>query len=136
VPQDYSEAARWYKLAAEQGHREAEFNLGLMYAAGDGVTRDDREAARWYRLAAEQGLAEAQFNLAAFYALGTGVPRDYVVAYQWLCLAAAAGDSNAVTGKERVAARLSPEQIARAQAWAAAWKPCTSNEDCKLRLGP
>ena len=37
--------------------------LGLIYATGQGVAKDDAEAARWYRMAAELGMAEAQFNL-------------------------------------------------------------------------
>lgn len=105
-----------------------------MYAGADGVPQDDHEAAHWYRLAAEQGLAEAQFNLAALYAVGKGVSQDYLAAYQWLCLAASAGDSHAVTGKERVGARLSAAQIERADAWAAAWKPCQGQDECEARL--
>ena len=37
-------------MAAEQGIARAEFNLGLMYATGEGVPQDDAEAVRWYRL--------------------------------------------------------------------------------------
>ena len=48
------------RLAAEQGNANAQFNLGLMYANGEGVPEDDAEAVRWYRLAAEQGNANAQ----------------------------------------------------------------------------
>lgn len=120
-------------MAAEQGHKEAACNLGLMYAGGDGVPRDDREAAHWYRLAAEQGLAAAQFNLAALYALGKGLSEDYLASYQWLCLSSA-GDSDAATRKQRVAARLSAEQLERAQAWVAAWKPCQGKQDGEARL--
>jgi len=54
VPQDYAEAARWYRLAAEQGFAMAQYNLGLMYNNGEGVAQDYAEAARWLRLAAEQ----------------------------------------------------------------------------------
>ena len=46
----------------------AQYNLGVMYDQGDGVTEDHAEALRWYRLAAEQGHAEAQFNLGVMYA--------------------------------------------------------------------
>ena len=46
---------KWYRLAAEQGDASAQFNLGIMYANGQGVLKDDAEAMRWYRLAAEQG---------------------------------------------------------------------------------
>ena len=50
VPQDDAEAARWYRLAAEQGSGAAQFNLGLMYVNGRGVLfgQDYAEAARWY----------------------------------------------------------------------------------------
>ena len=43
------------RTCAEQGDARAQYNLGLMYARGDGVPEDDAEAVRWWRLAAEQG---------------------------------------------------------------------------------
>ena len=64
------------RQAAEQGDATAQFNLGLMYANGEGVPEDDAEAVRWYRMAAEQGLAIAQFNLGVKYDFGEGVPKD------------------------------------------------------------
>src|SRR4030095_1164368 len=63
VPQDYTEALKWYRLAAAQGYAEAQFNLGVMYLGGEGVPQDYAEALKWYRLAAAQGEAKAQFNL-------------------------------------------------------------------------
>ena len=53
VKQDYAEALKWLRLAAEQGYVEAQTFLGVMYANGQGVGQDYAEAARWYRLAAE-----------------------------------------------------------------------------------
>ena len=38
---------------AEQGDTEAQYDLGLMYANGEGVARDDEQAVRWFRSAAE-----------------------------------------------------------------------------------
>ena len=55
--QDYAEAVRWHRLAAEQGNASAQNNLGFMYGIGRGVPQDYAEAVRWYRLAAEQGNA-------------------------------------------------------------------------------
>ena len=55
VPQDYAEAVKWYRLAAEQGYAAAQYNLGVMYDNGQGVPQDYAEAVKWYRLAAEQG---------------------------------------------------------------------------------
>ena len=68
------------RARAAQGDAEAQFNIGVMYAEGRGVPRDDAEAVRWYRLAAEQGHAYAQFNLGVMYAYGEGVPQDDVQA--------------------------------------------------------
>ncbi len=51
------------------GQRPRAVNLGVMYASGKGVPKDDAEAVRWYRLAAEQGNALAQVA-----ATGEGVP--------------------------------------------------------------
>jgi TPR repeat protein len=63
VPQDCTEAAKWYGFAAIRGDVDAQFNLGLLYANGHGVPQDRTEAARWYRLAADQGHADARRNL-------------------------------------------------------------------------
>ncbi len=35
-----AEAARWYRLAAEQGNAKAQYNLGIMYVNGEGVPQD------------------------------------------------------------------------------------------------
>ena len=52
VPEDDTEAVRWYRLAAEQGDAPAQYFLGSMYDDGEGVSEDDVEAARWHRLSA------------------------------------------------------------------------------------
>ena len=67
VPEDAdvldAEAARWFRLAAEQGHADAQNYLGDRYWTGEGVPQDYAEAVHWYRLAAYQGVAEAQYFL-------------------------------------------------------------------------
>ena len=78
---DYATALREWRPLAEQGDAEAQFNLGLMYANGEGVPEDDVQAAFWFRKAAEQGDAAAQNNLGVRYDNGEGVPEDYVQAY-------------------------------------------------------
>ena len=37
-------AVKWFRKATEQGHAEAQYNLGLMYSKGDGVQQDYAEA--------------------------------------------------------------------------------------------
>ena len=117
VPQDYAEAAKWYRRAAEQGDGFAQLNLGDMYKLGRGVPQDYAEAAKWYRLASEHGYvraqdfvddydeagkwrglaakqgddAEVQYNLGVMYHRGKGVPPSYVKAAKWYRLAAEQG---------------------------------------------
>ena len=45
---------------AEQGNPEAQFELGVLYAKGEGIQQDSKEAFKWSRLAAEQGHAQAK----------------------------------------------------------------------------
>ena len=56
VPQDFYEAAKWYYLAAVQGHREAQFQLGLLYNKGQGVPRDYLLSYLWLNLSASQAV--------------------------------------------------------------------------------
>jgi hypothetical protein len=60
VAQDFVEAVRYYRMAAEQRTAHAQFVLGGCYEAGQGVAQDWVEAVRYYRLAAAQGNADAQ----------------------------------------------------------------------------
>ena len=123
VTQDYAEAVKWYRKAAEQGDAEAQVNLGNMYFKGQGVTQDYAETVKWYRKAAEPGDAFAQANLGLMYYLGHGVAQDYVQAHMWLNLAAAQGYTAAVKLRDRVASKMTPNQIAEAQRRAREWKP-------------
>ncbi len=88
---NYTEAAKWYRKAAEQGLAEAQFNLGVCYKKGEGVPQSYSEAVKWYRKAAEQGLAEAQYNLGVCYKKGEGVPQSYSEAVKWYRKAAEQG---------------------------------------------
>ncbi len=70
VPQDDKQAVHWFTKSAEQGDADAQYNLGLMYAEGDGVPQDDKQAVHWFTKSAEQGDAGAQFSLGVMYAEG------------------------------------------------------------------
>jgi TPR repeat protein len=54
-PQDYAEAAKWYRLAAEQGFEFAQKRLGVMYEYGNGVLQDNTMAHMWYNIASANG---------------------------------------------------------------------------------
>jgi uncharacterized protein len=126
VPQNYAEALRWYRLAAEQGLASAQFSIGSMYDGGYGVPRDHAAALKWYRLAAEQGHAFAQFNLGYIYSEGQGVPQDYVQAHMWFNLASAMGEPTAAEQRDKLAQRMTPAQVAKAQKLAREWKPTSA----------
>jgi len=49
---DKTEAARWFRRAADQGHPYAQARLARMLENGDGVAKDADEAVEYYRLAA------------------------------------------------------------------------------------
>lgn len=88
---DYPKAAKLWKTLADQGDATAMFNLGVAYASGQGVSRDQDKAVAYYRKAAEKGYAPAQFNLGAAYQNGQGVSKDLTEAAKWWRKAAVHG---------------------------------------------
>ena len=54
------EAVQWYRKAAEQGHKDAQFKLGQFLCEGKGTAKDEKEGLVWYKKAAKQGHAEAK----------------------------------------------------------------------------
>ena len=95
VPQNYVEAVKWYRLAADQGDAAAQTSLGAKYQKGRGVPQSDAEALRWFRKAADQGDGGAQFNLGLMYLDGYGVPHSDAEAAGWFRKAADQGYADA-----------------------------------------
>ncbi len=56
---DYATALRIFRQLADQGYASAQFNLGVMYGNGQGVTQDYVRAHMWYSLAAARGQKDA-----------------------------------------------------------------------------
>ena len=54
-PKDLAEAARWYRLAAEKGHAESQYDLGFMLLLGEGGPKDIEEGVMWLERAGELG---------------------------------------------------------------------------------
>ena len=94
VPQDYAQAALWWRKAAEQGYAQAQYNLAASYYNGEGVPQDYAQAAAWLRKAAEQGNAHARDSLGVSYYHGQGVPQDYAQAALWFRKAAEQGNAD------------------------------------------
>ena len=89
------EAARWFRLAADQGYADAQFELGFAYRTGRGVEKSDEEAVHWYQRAAGQGDADAQFQMGVAYKYGKGVEPSDEEAVRWYQLAADQGHEKA-----------------------------------------
>ena len=115
MQQRHAEAVRWLRLAADQGHADAQNNLGLMYADGRGVVEDDAEAVRWLRLAADQGVAGGLYNLGVMYADGEGVLQDNVTAHMWFNIAGANGDEDGRDNREKIERKMTPFYVSEAQ---------------------
>lgn len=112
-------AIKYYTLAAEKGHADAQFNLGrLYYIIGNEKYRvkgpggvfvelvkpivpyeEDVLAEKWFRAAAEQGSVKAQFGLGELLMDGIGVERstkNYEEGVNWMKKSAASGFKPAI----------------------------------------
>ncbi|HYM31975.1 MAG TPA: hypothetical protein VEU47_11775 [Candidatus Cybelea sp.] len=89
---DQTEAASWFRVAAERGHADAQVALALCLAEGRGVAQNRAEAAQWLTLAAQHGHTAAQHELALRYLRGNGVAADRGEAARWFRVAAESGD--------------------------------------------
>jgi TPR repeat protein len=90
------EAVRRYKLAADHGDADGQFNLGKMYEAGrGGLPSDSMEAARLFKFSADQGHAGGQLHLAYMYETGSGVLKDLREAARLYRLSADQGNAEA-----------------------------------------
>ena len=134
------EAAKWFRLAAEQGHAEAQEGLAGLYYIGYGVREDYVEAAAWYMKAANQGLSCSQLQLGEMYQNGEGVRKNYVQAYFWMNLASAyerGGGLDCSKGapgeRNTIAAHMTPSQVNEAQRLAREWKRIISADPISNR---
>ncbi len=116
---DYRTAFAGFKKLAEQGLAIAQINLGLMYADGEGVPKNEQQAVAWYRKAAEQGSATAQMSLGVMYADGRGVPKDEQQAAAWYRKAAEQGLASAqsILGVRYLKGRGVPKDEQQAVVW-------------------
>ena len=109
---------------AVQGNADAQFFLGSIYLLPQ---KDIGEGLKWLRLSAEQGMQDAQLLLGKAYMEGSKeLPRDPVQGDMWLRLAVK--DNKEFYQDELHAAenQMTADQIAKAKALVAAWKPKAS----------
>jgi len=120
---DYAKAAYWYRLAADKGHAEAEYDLAGLYSDGNGVPRDQTQAFELVKKSAMTGFLPAQVRVAWRYANGRGVEKSDSEAFFWYTVAARHGDKQAEKARIGIAKMLPPPQINEAETKAVSWKP-------------
>ena len=133
ITKTLSEAVKWYRKAADQGHDEAknrlkivemilnaqngqakaQYELGMAYENGsDDFRKSPAEAVTWFRKAANQGYAEAQYELGNAYEAGSGVLQSHFTAMSWYREAANQGHAGAEEIVKREEARDAEEKMA------------------------
>jgi cell division protein FtsN len=112
VPADAKLAQSWYQKAAQQGHEQAQANLGLILFQGG----DRQGAMPWIIMAAQHGEPRAQYVLGTAMFNGDLVARDWPRAYALMTRAASTGLAQAATSLQQMDRYLS---VADRQAGAA-----------------
>jgi hypothetical protein len=72
-----------YLARAKAGDVQAQLELAILYARGEGVPQDYATAATWFRAAGEKGNPRAQYDLGVLYERGRGVQADAAEAVAW-----------------------------------------------------
>lgn len=105
-----------YKDAAMKGHVEAQNALATFFYNGEVVPQNLATARQLFQAAARGRQPDAMFNLAVMLAQGQGGDKDLAAAYAWCTLAKGLGNAQAATALPVIAAHLTPEEKARAEA--------------------
>ena len=88
--------------AAQQGHPNAIFGLGIMYQKGQGTDPSPKKANAYFKMAAERGHANAQFNIGIAYFNGEeGYNQSFELAREWWTRAAAQGHKGGIASLKR-----------------------------------
>ena len=112
---NFKEAMQELLPAARSGNADAEELIGVMYAMGLGVERDEMRAFEWYLRSAMKGHPGAQSGVGWYYEVGRGMPSpDLIRAYMWYVLSAIGGDPDAAISQEEVVKKMSKKQIEKA----------------------
>ena len=94
---DSEQKLHYYRLAAEEGNVEAQYDLGLaLEDVFDKKAPTNEEAFKWMKAAADQGHARANYCLGNFYRSGTWVDSDPYKAFEHYSKAASMGDADGI----------------------------------------
>ena len=112
---DFEAAREMFLPLARSGNADAEELIGVMYAMGLGVERDDQRAFEWYLRSSLKGHPGAQSGIGWYYEIGRGMPApDLVRAYMWYTLSAIGGDPDAAISLEEVVKKMTQAEIDKA----------------------
>ncbi|MEM1317879.1 MAG: tetratricopeptide repeat protein [Pseudomonadota bacterium] len=120
----FEDARKLMLPLARSGNADAEELIGVMYALGLGVEKDDRRAFEWYLRSSLKGHPGAQSGLAWYYEVGRGLPApDKVRAHMWYTLSSIGGDVDAPDSLASIEQRMTKEEIAESLELVADYKP-------------
>ena len=112
---EFEAAREMFLPLARSGNADAEELIGVMYAMGLGVERDDQRAFEWYLRSSLKGHPGAQSGIGWYYEIGRGMPApDLVRAYMWYTLSAIGGDPDAAISLEEVVKKMTQAEIDKA----------------------
>lgn len=133
----HPEAVKWYRRAAAQGVLQSVAALGGCYADGRGVEKDMERGVGLMRAAADMGESLSQYRLGDLYRAPGGLPKDLAQTYAWhAIMIASLPESPSVKNPgtqanmievtrfrlDRLAEKMTPEQIAEGERLAALWQ--------------
>ena len=120
----FEEARKLMLPLARSGNADAEELIGVMYALGLGVEKDDRRAFEWYLRSSLKGHPGAQSGLAWYYEVGRGLPApDKVRAHMWYTLSSIGGDVDAPDSLASIEQRMTRAEINESLELVADYKP-------------
>ena len=111
----FTQAVEWYRKAAEQGFAKAQYNLGVMYENGTGISRDYTQAADWFVKAGDQGHALALCELGSMREKGLGFPINFAAADMFMIFATADGHT-CQDRRSKLEARMTADKLNAAKA--------------------
>jgi TPR repeat protein len=125
---DYQTAVPIFARLAKLGHPVAEWLMGNVYYAGQGVPQDYYQALSWFEKAANQGYMPAYAPTARLYEDGKGTPIDTGKAYLWYNVAIASLPYSVeryglMKQRDALADQMTPAQIEAAQKRSLSFKP-------------
>ena len=109
------------RSAADNGNIYAQFNTGLRFYFGEGVTKNHTIANTYFLMAALSGNAEAQSYLAQNQILKDPINFDRIFAYKWFTISSKSGYKAAEQNRKKIKSNMTQEQINQAEIAVKKW---------------